>query len=145
MNNASLTPSYSVYPSNYAGAAAESPAQAQGSMLPCVQNGETSTSIALAPGNTTGTVMERTCPQAPGTVMPPSHTQQMPCLQYLNGFLRTQIGRRVTIESLVGTSLLDRTGVLMDVGANYIILNETETNSVVVCDFYDIRFIHFYY
>lgn len=67
-------------------------------------------------------------------------------LQYLNGFIRTQIGRRVRVEFLIGTNTMtDRTGILVAVGANYILLNETETDDLLACDFYNIKFIKFYY
>lgn len=67
-------------------------------------------------------------------------------LQYLNGFLRTQIGRAVKIEFLIGTNtLVDRTGILLGVGANYVLINETETDDLVACDFYNIKFVKFYY
>ena len=67
-------------------------------------------------------------------------------LQYLNGFLRTQIGRKVRVEFLIGTSTMtDRIGVLIGVGANYILLNEIETDDILACDFYNIKFIRFYY
>ncbi len=67
-------------------------------------------------------------------------------LQYLNGFIRTQIGRRVRVEFLVGTNTItDRTGILVAVGANYILINETETDDLLACDFYNIKFIKFYY
>ena len=67
-------------------------------------------------------------------------------VQYLNGFLRTQIGRRVLVEFLIGTNtLVDRSGILLAVGANYILINETETDDILACDFYNIKFIKFYY
>jgi len=67
-------------------------------------------------------------------------------LQYLNGFLRTQLGRTVTVEFLVGANtLVDRTGVLLAVGANYILINEIQTDDITACDFYNIKFIRFYY
>jgi hypothetical protein len=67
-------------------------------------------------------------------------------LQYMNGFMRTQIGRRVTIEFLIGTNTLtDRTGTLLAVGANYILINEVETDDILLCDFYSMKFIKFYY
>ncbi len=67
-------------------------------------------------------------------------------LQYLNGFIRTQIGRKVKVEFLIGANTLsDRIGVLVGVGANYILLNEIETDDLLACDFYNIKFIRFYY
>ena len=67
-------------------------------------------------------------------------------LQYLNGFLRTQIGRKVRVEFLIGANTLnDRIGTLVGVGANYILLNEIDTDDILACDFYNIKFIRFYY
>lgn len=66
-------------------------------------------------------------------------------MQYINGFLRTMIGRKVTIDFLIGTNTLtDKTGTLLGVGANYILLNEIETDDVLVCDFYTIKFVRIY-
>jgi len=64
--------------------------------------------------------------------------------EYLNGFLRTQIGRRVRVEFLIGTgTLLDRTGTLVGVGANYINLKLLASDDIMTCDFYSIKFITF--
>lgn len=67
-------------------------------------------------------------------------------LQYLNGFIRTQIGRRVTIDFLIGSgNLQSKTGYLLAVAQNYLLLNELDTNDVTACDLYTIKFIRFYY
>ena len=67
-------------------------------------------------------------------------------IQYLNGFLRTQIGRRVRIEFLIGTNMyIDKEGILLGVGVNYVLINETDTDDITVCDFYNIRFVKIYY
>jgi len=67
-------------------------------------------------------------------------------LMYMNGFMRTQIGRRVTVEFLIGTNtLVDKTGTLLAVGANYILINEYESDDILLCDFYSIKFMKFYY
>ena len=67
-------------------------------------------------------------------------------IQYLNGFIRTQIGRRVTIDFLVGSNnIVEKSGYLLGVAANYILLNELDTNDITTCDFYNIKFIRFYY
>ena len=67
-------------------------------------------------------------------------------LQYLNGFLKSQIGRRVHVEFLLGTNTLtDRTGTLLGVGANYILMRETDSDDLLVCDFYNIKFVTVYY
>lgn len=66
-------------------------------------------------------------------------------LMYINGYMRTLIGKKVTVDFLIGTNtLVDKTGTLLAVGANYIILNEVETDDNLVCDFYNIKFVHVY-
>lgn len=67
-------------------------------------------------------------------------------IQYLNGFIRTQIGRRVQVDFLIGNNeLVTKDGFLLGVGANYILLNEIGTNDITAADFYNIKFIRFLY
>lgn len=67
-------------------------------------------------------------------------------VQYLNGFIRTQIGRRVSIDFLVGSNtIVTKSGYLLGVAANYILINELDTNDLTTCDFYNIKFIRFYF
>lgn len=74
------------------------------------------------------------------TTEPPAMT--LSSLQYLNGALRTQIGSRVVVQFLIGTNTYqDRTGTLLAVGADYIILNETDTDDITFCDFFSIKFV----
>ena len=66
--------------------------------------------------------------------------------QYLNGFMRSQIGRLMTVEFLVGSnSVVERTGILVAVGYNYIVLNDPDSQSYLACDFYNIKFVKVYY
>ena len=60
---------------------------------------------------------------------------------YTPGYLRTQIGRLMRVEFLIGNSTTDRVGVLSAVGANYIILNSLEQQSRIVCDLFAIKFV----
>lgn len=67
-------------------------------------------------------------------------------IQYLNGFLRSQIGRRVRIDFLVGNNcLVTKDGFLLAVGANFLLINPTDTDDIMACDFYNIKFIKIYY
>ena len=67
-------------------------------------------------------------------------------LQYLNGFIRTQIGRRVSIDFLIGSgTTVTKTGYLLAVAQNYLLINELDTNDVTACDLYTMKFIRFYY
>ena len=61
---------------------------------------------------------------------------------YTPAFLREQIGKLMRVEILIGTNnLVDRIGVLEDVGASYILLRSFENDSLVYCDIYSIKFI----
>ena len=61
---------------------------------------------------------------------------------YTPAFLREQIGKLMRVEFLIGTNMLvDRIGILEDVGASYILLRSFENDSLVYCDIYSIKFI----
>ena len=61
---------------------------------------------------------------------------------YTPAFLREQIGKLMRVEFLIGTNnLTDRIGVLEDVGASYILLRSIESNNLVYCDIYAIKFV----
>jgi hypothetical protein len=98
----------------------------------------------LPQGAVTGTAPAgQTAPITPLTQPMPVTVESM---QYINGFLRTQIGKRVTVNFLIGTNTsVDRTGTLLAVGSNYILLNEVETDDILVCDFFSIKFVTIYY
>lgn len=67
-------------------------------------------------------------------------------LNYLNGFIKTQIGRKVTVDFLLGTNtIISKTGFLVGVASDFIVLNEENTNDITTCDFNNIKFIRFYY
>lgn len=61
---------------------------------------------------------------------------------YTPAFLKEQIGKLMRIEFLIGTNnLVDRIGILDQVGASYIVLRSFENDSLVYCDIYSIKFI----
>ena len=61
---------------------------------------------------------------------------------YTPAFLRTQIGKLMRVEFLIGTnSLVDRIGYLQEVGASYILLRSVESDTITFCDIYSIKFI----
>ena len=61
---------------------------------------------------------------------------------YTPAFLREQIGRLMRVEFLIGTNnLTDRIGILEDVGASYILLRSIESNNLIYCDIYAIKFV----
>lgn len=57
-------------------------------------------------------------------------------------FLRQHIGKLVRAEFLIGTnSLQDRTGILVEVGASYILLRSIQDGNLLYCDIYSIKFV----
>ena len=62
------------------------------------------------------------------------------------GFLKTQIGKRMRIEFLIGTgALIDRTGTLIGVGASYVLIRMVDSDDVMMCDIYSIKFATIFY
>lgn len=77
---------------------------------------------------------------SPFEMAPGSPIQQD--VNYTQGYLRTQIGKRVRVTYLLGTSTLqDRTGILERVGISYIIVRNEETNTRELSDIYSIKFV----
>lgn len=67
-------------------------------------------------------------------------------IQYLNGIFRTQIGRFVRVQQLVGSNTLqDFDGFLIGVGINYIILQEYANQDIRILDIYGIKQMYVYY
>lgn len=61
---------------------------------------------------------------------------------YTSAFLRTQIGKLMRIEFLIGTNnMVERVGFLEDVEASYILLRTFEGDSQIYADINAIKFI----
>lgn len=61
---------------------------------------------------------------------------------YTPAFLRNYIGKLLKVEFLIGTcNLQDRIGVLLEVGASYIVLRSVQDNNLLYCDIYSIKFV----
>lgn len=61
---------------------------------------------------------------------------------YLINFLRSQIGRLVEVQFLMGSGgMAQRSGRLVVVGNNYIVLEEAGRHAYVACDYYSIKFV----
>lgn len=79
-------------------------------------------------------------------LLPPGYQEILSydSLQYMNGFLRTQLGRICTVEFLLGSGqITTKTGRLIGIGLNYILLYVQETDTLLTCDYYSIRFVSF--
>lgn len=78
-------------------------------------------------------------PAIPIGEQPPATVQST---LFTPGFLKTQIGKRMRVEFLIGTNLLtDRTGTLTGVGASYILIRPIDSNDTMLCDIYSIKFV----
>ena len=60
---------------------------------------------------------------------------------YLSGYLKTQIGKTVRVESLIGGCLERRVGTLIQVGADYIVLKLYQSCSTMICEASSIKYI----
>lgn len=61
---------------------------------------------------------------------------------YTPAFLREYLGRLMRVEFLIGTdNLVDRIGILEDVGVSYILLRSIESGTLLYCDIYSIKFV----
>jgi hypothetical protein len=82
-------------------------------------------------------------------ILPPASSDTPSTVQspyYTAGFLRNFIGCNMRVEFLIGSSgaLVDRIGVLMEVGASYIVIQPFQTDDLLMCDLYSIRFVTIY-
>lgn len=103
-------------------------------------------SMNMGTASSSGTNMTQTSSSQPILEYNQPYPITAESIQYLNGFIRSQIGRNVSIEFLVGTNqLVTKDGFLLAVGANFILLNPKGTDDILACDFYNIKFITFYY
>ncbi|KEI85729.1 alginate lyase [Clostridium botulinum] len=88
-------------------------------------------------------------PQTTPTPAPAPTTQFIPSVQddilYTQGYLKTQIGKRVKIEFLIGTNMfIDKEGTLVGVGISYVLIDEVDTHHLVMADMYSIKFVTIY-
>ena len=101
------------------------------------------------PGTTSGQPVTPAAPPPSTAQAPDSVIGQTPSvitdIGFTQAYLKTQIGKNVRIEFLIGTNILtDRLGVLTDVGISYIIIRPEGTDDKMLCDIYSIKFITFY-
>lgn len=123
-------------------------------MTPVVESvpGSSTDSVSIADGSTQ--VSTNITPGAPSfnvpsnPLLPPGYQETLDynSLQYANGFYRTQIGRYVRVDQLLGSNnITTQEGFLIGVGYNYIILQEGFTNNILVVDIYSIKNMYIYY
>ena len=65
---------------------------------------------------------------------------------YIPGFLASMIGRNVRAEFLLGTSqYVDKTGILVEVGVNFFVLQDVNSRTNTMCDLYSVKFVTILY
>ncbi|MBR7071772.1 MAG: hypothetical protein IKI29_06405 [Clostridia bacterium] len=67
--------------------------------------------------------------------------QELSNTSFLPAFLCKQIGKLIRVELLVGNNLEMRYGILLTVGANYLVLRQFKSNVMLTCDIPSIKFI----
>lgn len=122
-------------------------------VTPEMSNNTSGDTIVANPGGGSGLAQEL-IPNAPTFTVPANpllpegyrEVLDFNAIQYANGFYRTQIGRYVRIEQLMGSNTIEnKEGFLIGVGLNYIILQEMSTGNIQVIDFYGIKSMYIYY
>ena len=87
-----------------------------------------------------------TVPQSPLTPQDYEENIEVASVQAYAGFLRTQMGRYMRVEQLVGSNMVeDRYGFLVGVGSNFILLQEITTGNLMVIDIFSIKLTYIYY
>lgn len=62
--------------------------------------------------------------------------------QYLQEYLKSMIARFVKIDFLLGNDvIISKEGILKEVGTDYIVLEMIQSNDLLVCDIYSIKFV----
>lgn len=81
-------------------------------------------------------------------LLPPEYSEILDynSIQYMNGVLRTQIGRYVRIRYSMGTNGIEEyDGFLIGVGINYVILQNYLNSNIQIIDFYGIKSADVFY
>lgn len=61
---------------------------------------------------------------------------------YLQDYLKSIIGRFVKVDFLIGNdSLISKEGILKEVGTDYIVLEMVQSNELLLCDIYSVKFV----
>lgn len=84
-------------------------------------------------------------PTPPPIPTPPPFDQGPPPLtssDYIPGYLATIIGKNIRAEFVVSASAyVEKTGRLIDVGVNYFILEDANSQTQIMCDLYSVKFV----
>lgn len=62
-------------------------------------------------------------------------------IEFMPAYLHQHIGKWIRAEFFFGDAIEQRVGILVDVGATYIIIQSIEPATIVVCDIFSIKFV----
>ncbi|MDD4779680.1 MAG: hypothetical protein PHT02_03585 [Tissierellia bacterium] len=60
---------------------------------------------------------------------------------YLQDYLKSTVNRLVKVDFLLDSNFISKEGILKEVGNDYIILEMLQTNDLLACDIYSIKFV----
>lgn len=60
---------------------------------------------------------------------------------FMPAFLSKHIGKLIRAESLIGDRLETKTGILLNVGAGFMVLRQLRSNNTVICDLFAVKYI----
>lgn len=67
-------------------------------------------------------------------------------LKNIRDFLETQTGKLATVEMIMGNDrLIDKIGMILAIGEDFLLLEETQTGNILVCPLKNIEFIRLNY
>ena len=67
-------------------------------------------------------------------------------LKNIRDFLETQVGKLATVEMIMGNDrLIDKIGMILAIGEDFLLLEETQTGNILVCPLKNIEFIRLNY
>lgn len=106
-----------------------------------LQGGSVSAAILTQQSNDPVPVQQET-----PLVIEPEITQQGPPPStekgYIPYYLASNIGKNVRAEFIIGSNMYaDKTGVLIEVGINYFILDDINSRTHIMCDLYSVKFV----
>lgn len=63
-------------------------------------------------------------------------------LKSLQSYLKTMLNRFVKADFLIGNdNLISKEGILKEVGSDYILLDMIDSNDLLLCDIYSVKFV----
>lgn len=64
----------------------------------------------------------------------------------VTGYLKNYLGKKIKAQFIIGTggTLVDRTGILIDVGASFFVIQPEGSDNMMICDLNSMRFVTIY-